>query len=145
MSAARATCADEPPPDLFFCRLGVTLAPPSADAVAWLYLLLVLPCVPATMAALQRRRRRKVAPTVELRPSSGSVIWAAGSAAALASDDQQEEAETAVAPQTAAIWTSQTAQSAAIKDQVVPAFQSAEDAGVATAVRRHRKKGRGPV
>jgi hypothetical protein len=104
----------------------VTLAPPSADAVAWLYLLLVLPCVPATMAALQRRRRRKVAPTVELpRPSSGTRV---GSAAALASD-QQEEAETAVA-----------SQAAAIKDQVVPAFQSAEDAGVATAVRRHRKK-----
>ena len=105
----------------------MTLAPPSADAVAWLYLLLVLPCVPATMAALQRRRRRKVAPTVELRrPSSGTRV---GSAAALAFDHQQEEADTVVA-----------SQAAAIKDQVVPAFQSAEDAGVATAVRRHRKK-----
>ena len=105
----------------------MTLAPPSADAVAWLYLLLVLPCVPATMAALQRRRRRKVAPTVELRrPSSGTRV---GSVAALASDQQQEEAETAAV----------ASQAAAIKDQVVPAFQSAEDAGVATAVRRHRK------
>ena len=91
----------------------MTLAPPSADAVAWLYLLLVLPCVPATMAVLQRRRRRKVAPTVELRrPVRPSATR-----------------ETAVASQTAAI-----------KDQVVPAFQRAEDAGVATAVRRHRKK-----
>ena len=121
-------CADEPP-DLFFCRLGVTLAPPSADAVAWLYLLLVLPCVPATMAALQRRRR-KVVPTVELRRPVRPSVTRVGSVAALASDHQQEEeAETAVAPQ-----------AAAIKNQVVPAFQSAEDAGVATAVRRHRKK-----
>ena len=107
----------------------MTLAPPSADAVAWLYLLLVLPCVPATMAALQRRRRRKVAPTVELRrPVRPSFVKRVSSAAALASD-HQEEAATAVA-----------SQAAAIKDQVVPAFQSAEDAGVATAVRRHRKK-----
>ena len=109
----------------------MTLAPPSADAVAWLYLLLVLPCVPATMAALQRRRRRKVAVTVELRQfdSGGLPLTRVGSVAALVSDDQQEEAETVVASQTAAI-----------KNQVVPAFQSAEDAGVATAVRRHRKK-----
>ena len=111
----------------------MTLAPPSADAVAWLYLLLVLPCVPATMAALQRRRRRKVAPTVELRrPVRSSSVTRVGSVAALASD-QQEEAETAVV----------ASQTAAIKDQVVPAFQSAEDAGVATAVRRHRKKAAG--
>ena len=118
-------------PDLFVCRLGVTLAPPSADAIAWLYLLLVLPCVPATMAALQRRRRRKVVPTVELRRPVRPSVTRVGSAAALASD-QQEEAETAVA-----------SQAAAIKNQVVPAFQSAEDAGVATAVRRHRKKAEG--
>ena len=107
----------------------MTLAPPSADAVAWLYLLLVLPCVPATMAALQRRRRRRVAPTVELRRPVRPSVTRVGSVAALASDHQQEEAETAVA-----------SQAAAIKVQVVPAFQSAEDAGVATAVRRHRKK-----
>ena len=93
----------------------MTLAPPSADAVAWLYLLLVLPCVPATMAALQRRRRRKVAPTVELRRP--------------------------VRP--SATRETVASQTAAIKDQVVPAFQSAEDAGVATAVRRHRKKAEG--
>ena len=109
----------------------MTLAPPSADAVAWLYLLLVLPCVPATMAALQRRRRRKVEPTLELRRPVRPSVTRVGSAAALASD-QQEEAETAVA-----------SQAEAIKDQVVPAFQSAEDAGVATAVRRHRKKAAG--